>query len=99
MSWARKRSWIDNNAYTYFLAVGSPGNLKAPENNCRAIEAPVSMDVIEERDGYVLISLSCRVLRTVLRNFFLTPENDMSVFPSTVPHFEGMGYAHICRLT
>ena len=29
------------------------------------------MDVIEERDGYVLISLSCRVLRTVLRNFFL----------------------------
>jgi hypothetical protein len=29
------------------------------------------VDVIEERDGYVLISLSCRVLRTVLRNFFL----------------------------
>ena len=57
------------------------------------------VDVIEERDGYVLISLSCRVLRTVLRNFFLTPENDMSVFPSTVPHFEGMRYAHICRLT
>ncbi len=57
------------------------------------------MDVIEERDGYVLISLSCRVLRTVLRNFFLTPETTCQSFRQLFPILSAWGNAHICRLT